>query len=68
VNEKQKEMGKNYFSRDKNSNIMTFQKDVNKPRIDQVLPALGLKNNEVYRIDYTNCKSKSIKNKMVSMI
>jgi len=68
VNEKQKEIGKNYFSRDRKSNIMTFQKDVNKHRIDQVLPALGLKNNEVYRIDYTNCKDQNIKNKMISMI
>jgi hypothetical protein len=68
VNEKQKESGKNYVSRDRKSNIMTFEKDVNKPKIHEVLPQLGLKNNEVYRIDYTNCKDQNIKNKMISMI
>ena len=46
---------------------MTLQKDVNGPKIHEVLPKLGLKNNEVYRIDYSNCKSQSIKNKMVSI-
>lgn len=68
ANEKQKEIGKNYFSRDSKTNVMTFQKDVNKPKIHEVLPQLGLKDNEVYRIDYINCKDQNIRNKMVSMI
>ena len=64
----EKRSGKKFFEFDQKNNQYTFTEASNTPKIHEVLKYFFKDDENVYTIDYSNCKNENIKKKMIDAL